>query len=43
VSEIDTSTSKNYFSYSQFLKGNETIPGRFAVVAMMVEQGEPAA
>lgn len=35
ASSIDTATNKNYFSHSQFLKGNESIPGRFAIVAMM--------
>lgn len=40
---IDTATSDDYYSHSEYLKGND-ISGRFAVVAMMVmpEQGEPA-
>lgn len=36
ISEVDTAVDENYFSHSQFLKGNEAVPGRFAVVAMMV-------
>ncbi len=32
---VDTSKEKNYFSYSEFLKGNREVDGRFAVVAMM--------
>lgn len=40
---IDTASSKNYFSHSQFLAGSQGNDGRFAVVAMMIEQGEPAA
>ena len=35
ASGIDTAVSENYFSHSQFLKGAEARPGRFAVVAMM--------
>ncbi|HUC96747.1 MAG TPA: laccase domain-containing protein [Candidatus Saccharimonadales bacterium] len=31
----DTSKDNNYFSHSEFLKGNRTIDGRFAMVAMM--------
>jgi len=38
---IDTASSENYYSYSQHLKGNDT-PGRFAIVAEMRAQGEPA-
>lgn len=37
ASNIDTAHDDNYFSHSQFLKGNESLPGRFAIVAMMVE------
>ncbi len=32
---IDTTTDENYFSHSQFLKGNRETDGRFAVVACM--------
>lgn len=39
---IDTATSEDYFSHSQHLQGNDE-EGRFAVVAMMRGQGEPAA
>lgn len=39
--DIDTATTGDYFSHSQFLKGNGE-PGRFAIVAMMSVQGEPA-
>lgn len=35
ASKVDTAHNENYFSHSQFLKGNENTPGRFAVVAMM--------
>lgn len=42
VSPIDTAHDENYFSHSEFLKGRQDTPGRFAVVAMMREQGEPA-
>lgn len=42
-SAIDTATSSNYFSHSQFLAGKRKSDGRFAIVAMMTEQGEPAA
>lgn len=35
VSKVDTAISENYYSHSQFLKGSETEPGRFAIVAMM--------
>lgn len=43
VSDVDTATDKNYYSHSQYLKGNEAEKGRFAIVAMMIGQGEPAA
>lgn len=43
VSNVDTATNENYYSHSQFLKGAEAVPGRFAIVAMMSAQGEPAA
>lgn len=35
ASPIDTAHNENYYSHSQFLKGNETTPGRFAIIAMM--------
>ena len=35
VSSIDVTVDQNYFSHSQFLKGNRTTDGRFAIVAMM--------
>lgn len=41
VSDIDTATSDDYYSHSEFLKAND-VPGRFAIVAMMSVQGEPA-
>ena len=43
VSVIDTANDDNYFSHSQFLKDATNPSGRFAVVAMMIAQGEPAA
>ena len=39
---VDTAQDDTYFSHSEYLKGNRTEPGRFAIVAMMVTQGEPA-
>lgn len=36
VSDVDTAIDENYFSHSQFLKGNEPLAGRFAIVAMML-------
>lgn len=42
ASSVDTAYDENYYSHSQYLKGNQTEAGRFAVVAMMIEQGEPA-
>jgi copper oxidase (laccase) domain-containing protein len=42
TSPVDTTTSEEYFSHSEFLKGSRDSDGRFAVVAMMSEQGEPA-
>lgn len=38
---INTAMSKDYYSHSEYLKGNDE-PGRFAIVAMMTAQGEPA-
>ena len=35
ASPIDTTKDQNYFSHSEFLKGNRTTDGRFAVVAML--------
>lgn len=42
VSNVDTATNEAYFSHSEFIKGKRQQSGRFAVVAMMSEQGEPA-
>lgn len=41
VSHIDTAKSKEYYSHSEYLKGNDE-QGRFAIVAEMRAQGEPA-
>jgi copper oxidase (laccase) domain-containing protein len=41
ASPINTAQSKNYYSHSEYLKGNDDY-GRFAVVAEMCVQGEPA-
>jgi copper oxidase (laccase) domain-containing protein len=40
--DIDTAVHDEYYSHSEFLKGNRTETGRFAIVAMMAVQGEPA-
>lgn len=40
-SSIDTAASENYYSHSEYLKGNDEY-GRFAIVAEMRVQGEPA-
>lgn len=42
ASTVDTAHDANYFSHSEFLKDASNPAGRFAVVAMMVAQGEPA-
>lgn len=44
ASSIDTATDSDYYSHSEFLKGNRSSDGRFAIVAMMTMavQGEPA-
>jgi hypothetical protein len=42
TSSVDSARSEEYYSHSQFLKGTRTEDGRFAIVAMMLEQGEPA-
>lgn len=42
ASPISTATSKNYFSHSAALKDESVTKGRFAVVAVMRVQGEPA-
>jgi copper oxidase (laccase) domain-containing protein len=39
---IDTATTEQYYSHSEFLKGNQEQAGRFAIVAQMRERGEPA-
>jgi copper oxidase (laccase) domain-containing protein len=36
-SPIDSATYQDYYSHSQFLKGNKTEDGRFAVVAVLSE------
>lgn len=41
ASGIDTAESAEYYSHSQYLKGNDDY-GRFAIVAEMRVQGEPA-
>jgi len=33
----DTTTDQNYYSHSEFLKGNQKTDGRFAIVAMMTD------
>lgn len=35
TSDIDTTTDKNYFSHSEFLKGHRASDGRFAIVAVL--------
>jgi copper oxidase (laccase) domain-containing protein len=42
TSQVNTANNENYYSHSEFLKGGQLEKGRFAIVAMMVEQGEPA-
>jgi copper oxidase (laccase) domain-containing protein len=42
VSDVDTAEDENYFSHSKFLAGQRPNDGRFAIVAMMTAQGEPA-
>ncbi len=42
MSQIDTAHDQNYYSHSEYLKGNQTEQGRFAIVAQMTGQGEPA-
>ncbi len=37
ASHVDTAESPDYFSHSEFLAGNRSDDGRFAIVAMMVE------
>lgn len=37
VSHVDTTDNPDYFSHSEFLKGDQPEDGRFAIVAMMVE------
>lgn len=36
--EYDTGTHPNYYSYSEFLKGNKAENGRHAIVAMMTDE-----
>jgi len=42
AADVDTAADENYFSHSRFRKTEEGMDGRFAVVAMMTERGEPA-
>jgi copper oxidase (laccase) domain-containing protein len=42
ASSVDTARDSNYFSHSEYLKDTTLPNGRFAVVAMMRAQGEPA-
>jgi copper oxidase (laccase) domain-containing protein len=42
LSSVDTATDENYFSHSQFKRGNRKSDGRFVIVAQMIGQGEPA-
>lgn len=35
ICQPDTSNDKNYFSHSQFLKGNRQTDGRYAIIAML--------
>lgn len=35
ISDVDTVTNTNYFSHSEFLKGNRDSDGRFAIVARL--------
>lgn len=42
-SVIDTDTDQNYYSHSAFLQGMKPTDGRFALVAMMVEDSEKSA
>jgi copper oxidase (laccase) domain-containing protein len=42
VSSVNTATSEHYFSHSEYLKNPAAPNGRFAIVAEMREQGEPA-
>lgn len=37
ASHVDTAESPDYFSHSEFLAGNRSEDGRFAIVAMMIE------
>ncbi len=41
-SPVDTAEDENYYSHSQFKAGARSFDGRFAIVAMMTGQGEPA-
>ena len=36
ASPVDSAADANYFSHSQFLKGNRETDGRFAIIAMMI-------
>ena len=36
ISQVDTSTNPHYFSHSQYLKGQQTIDGRYAVAVQLL-------
>lgn len=38
ISAIDSAMDANYFSHSQFLKGNRSTDGRFAILAVMTDK-----
>ena len=40
ISTVDTAANPNYFSHSEFLKGNQKTDGRYAIVAMLTEIGQ---
>lgn len=42
ISPVDTAASGDYFSHSQYQAGARSFDGRFAIVAQMRGQGEPA-
>ena len=35
ISPVDTATNQNYFSHSQFLRGQQSVDGRYAIVATL--------
>jgi len=42
IASVNTAEHDDYYSHSEFLKGDNHKHGRFAIVAMMRERGEPA-